>query len=512
VSGARRLWPPIAAPLVLATLFFGRQIASWGSETNRFLFFWQRRDAVLLIAGVLILAAVLYAAGMTLARWKWSRDRRLHELALVVVLVAAGLAQINALSSKPLRGVLLWMAVGALLAWAWRRWPDRLLTIARGACLVLSPLPPILFLQMLLWHPLHLDPQSARPTPPAISGRPPVLIAVFDEWSWFRAAPDGRPAPQFTNLNWLADRSMLVREARSSGPATRYSLPRFIYQRQGEIKAGNGFARWVEQDSAWLSTEVPDMFDRVRERGYRSVLFGFYIPYRALLGADGADRIVSLPSRYKGKTWPGELGLMLMDNVQHLTDPVSETLWPTIQAAAYRDNWLFLNQMLRDSTLEALRKEPDNTLIFAHLPLPHAPFIFNDDGTYRGTFGPDRLVVDSTGYERQLRYADAVLGELIKALQDAGRFDQALVVITSDHTWREEKDSTILAHADAPLRVPLLIKWPGQQRPMVSDQPFCLRALEPVIQAAIASPTPPELTDSLWQVIAESARITKCAT
>jgi len=61
------------------------------------------------------------------------------------------------------------------------------------------------------------------------------------------------------------------------------------------------------------------------------------------------------------------------------------------------------------------------------------------------------------------------------------------------------------------LRVPLLIKWPGQYRPIVGDEPYCLLGFWPLLEAAITPPSPPPLTDSLWQTFAAAGREPRCA-
>jgi arylsulfatase A-like enzyme len=252
------------------------------------------------------------------------------------------------------------------------------------------------------------------------------------------------------------------------------------------------------------------MFDRVRQLGYRSDLIGYYINYRALLGPDGADHIESLPYAYKRRTWRSEVGLMMMRNLQHWTDPVSQLLWPIVSSVVYSQSWVIMHQSMRESLDRALTELPENTFLLAHLPLPHAPFIFEPDGTFRGRYEGERMSNDSAGYSRNLRYTDVVLGEMLDALERAGRLDRSLIVATSDHAWRKEPDSTIARQPDAEIRVPLLIKWPGQDRPLVSDEPYCELGLWPVFQAAMTPPAPPPMTDSLWQALAAAGRERHC--
>ncbi len=505
-------WKAIATALVLATFLAGRQIASWGTPRNRWDYFWQRQDALALIVAVLILSLLVYAIGMALARWQWSRRRRLHELGLILGLIAALLSQFPALNKNPsiTRATLLWLGVGLVVGLAWRKWPDKLAKFARGACLVMFPLVPILFFQIVMWKPWDSREFSTPAGPAAAKGRPLVVLVIFDELSWVRLAPEGQIKEDFPNFKKLAEQSVVMRDAHSAGWATRYAIPRLVFQTNGEVVPGNGEATWKDSSGQRPSVAVPSIFDSLHQHNYRSSVIGFYINYRGLVGPDAPDRVWSLPYAYKRTTWVSEVGLMLMRNLQHWTDPLSQSIWPPLSSRVYSDSWVYLLSTMKTSALKALASEPDNTFLLIHLPLPHAPFIFDEQGRFRGAYQGERMSEDSAGYMRHLHYTDRVLGEFLSVLDSAGRLDSSLVVVTSDHTWRREPDSTLVQQADSGLRVPLLIKWPGQTRPIVSDESFCALGLWPVLEAAIESPAPPAMSDSLWRAISASGRSKTC--
>lgn len=511
---AGRLGRAAATALVLGTALSGRQIASWTTPRNRWDYFWQRSDSVDLILAVLLLSALLFAGGLLLSRWRVTRERRVHELAIVVAIVAAILSQFPALGKDTTltRAALVWAGVAVVVGLLWWKWRDRLARGARALCLIMVPLVPILFLQILSWKSWDIRTEGTGPMPQAANGtgRPLVVFVIFDEWSWFRLAPAGMPAEDFPNARRLASQSVLVTEARSAGPATRYAIPRLLFERHGEVVPGNGEARWQDTAGTVPSAEVPSIFDRLHRLGYRSSVTGFYINYRGLLGADGPDQAWSRSYTYKRSTRPEEVGLMLLQNLQHWTDPLSQALWTPLSTAVYSDSWVTLFRSMRERALASLASEPDNTFLLLHLPLPHAPFVFNADGSFRGRYQGMRMSEDTAGYHRHLQYADHVLGEILQTLDSTGRFDQSLVVVTSDHSWRKEPDSALTRLPDAGLRVPLLVKWPGQKTAMVSGEPFCALGLWPVIEAAIDGPAPPPMSDSLWLSISRAGREKRC--
>ena len=146
--------------------------------------------------------------------------------------------------------------------------------------------------------------------------------------------------------------------------------------------------------------------------------------------------------------------------------------------------------------------------------LPHGPFIFDRHGVntqVRAQF-PVHFNKDDAGvfrcastdnhvrrYRHNLRYLDTVMGELVGALKDAGRFDETLLILTADHNWRVDpqfahfytEQGLALGQFTAldPMpheltHVPLIIKRPRQTRPEIITEAFRLVDLQNVIGPA----------------------------
>jgi arylsulfatase A-like enzyme len=97
-------------------------------------------------------------------------------------------------------------------------------------------------------------------------------------------------------------------------------------------------------------------------------------------------------------------------------------------------------------------------------------------------------------YRESIMGADEALGELLDALERSGRLANAIVIVSSDHG--ESFERGFLGHAgqlvhDAVLRVPLVIKLPGQAAGRVVDTPVSLADLAPtVLDLTGAAPLP----------------------
>lgn len=129
----------------------------------------------------------------------------------------------------------------------------------------------------------------------------------------------------------------------------------------------------------------------------------------------------------------------------------------------------------------------DARLSFAHVVLPHYPWQMTPSGrrytsrsdlasyTERGTWADDEWSVRQAHQQHllQVGYADALVGELIHAMVEAGTWDDALVVVVADHgvSFRsgEPQRQPTDENLDEIYRIPLFVKAPGQRTGQVSD-------------------------------------------
>jgi hypothetical protein len=86
-------------------------------------------------------------------------------------------------------------------------------------------------------------------------------------------------------------------------------------------------------------------------------------------------------------------------------------------------------QMIRESTdyqfdeLHAIVSEPGPTYVFAHILLPHPPFMFLADGN----LDPGRAT-----YESQLRYTNSRIQELVESLLDVPEPERPIIILQAD--------------------------------------------------------------------------------
>jgi hypothetical protein len=130
-------------------------------------------------------------------------------------------------------------------------------------------------------------------------------------------------------------------------------------------------------------------------------------------------------------------------------------------------------------------------LYYLHLILPHQPFNRYPDGTKYEvvdplgmglpdedsrtlfSWSPWTSAVSEQQHLLQAQYTDQVVGQVLDGLQDAGLYDESLVIVASDHGISFESDTAGRyvqpSTVDAIAYAPLLVKRPGQAEGAVDD-------------------------------------------
>jgi hypothetical protein len=125
-------------------------------------------------------------------------------------------------------------------------------------------------------------------------------------------------------------------------------------------------------------------------------------------------------------------------------------------------------------------------LDFLHVLLPHQPWHYLPTGqNYREdaargapfySWATDYVARSARQrHLLQLQAADRLLGRIIGRLKQLGVYDRSLVVVTADHGVAFQKDKSIRGVSPDTYQsvawTPFFLKAPGQQKPVVDDQP-----------------------------------------
>ncbi|HZD03096.1 MAG TPA: sulfatase-like hydrolase/transferase [Actinomycetes bacterium] len=452
-----------------------------GRAPDFFLLHGLGRGGILLLVVVIAMLSplLLWAAGEIAGLLTRGRLRGLSHLAMVTGLLVL-LALETGKQLLPLRGKRLALAAllaGALAGLVYHRWSGLKLWLR-----YLAPAPLVFVLLFATTSPasnLILPERQAAPSAvPALTSParplPPVVLIFLDEFPLkslldSHGQVDERVYPSFAEV---AAHSTWYRNATGIGGWTPFALPSMLT------------GRYPDKSMLGATPDVKVFPDNL------FTLFGHYYNLKAFEtiaqlcpvgrcgqagSSSGLRAVVEDTARlYKQITWP--LG-------DPPTGPKARKQGPT----AYFAN-LKQSQLARvDDFLRSIgAHDPQPSLYFLHLLLPHAPWKYLPDGR---TYNPSSLgtpvkpgsvwptPVQQLNQKRhllQLAYTDRVIGRIMDRLKEQGLYDRSLVVLTADHgegfTPGDRNRALGPRNAADLMWVPLFIKAPHQSSGRVDDR------------------------------------------
>lgn len=491
---------------VWAFLLFAPALGMITLPANRYFWGWTREVLAVRFAVVTAVGLGLIALGGLLRMLTPKRFATLAGLAAAVTLVLLLWWGFQKIASDDPEGLMLQVAMLPILVIgmvqiSWRRgWtlPWWKATLERVA-LCLAPVLPIFWLNALSYPtiPVPFTPGLAQaqqvPDRPGETPADNVYLFVFDEWPYaYSFSPEGQVLPLMPNLAAAAQTMCVFTDGHSPGCHTYASMARLICQRSEPVVVQDpdlGF--WNGRDFL-RAADVDNLFTQPRARGYRTYMVGWYLPYPALLGSSVDfvratlyyDQLGDGPGqRARAFCWDAAIQLLGEATAQR-TIGGSDIL--------HNHSVVWQNQTLLEFTQAILTdRRPSGQFAIFHLPLPHYPFCYGPEGVKPLNVGYDRWSPE--GMNDQLIYLDQVIGRILDQIRAAGKEANSTVILTSDHSWRCDprlrrywSDEAGLGRAQT--HVPLLIRFPGQTRPVLVDAPFSTVNLQRLLQAVRTGP------------------------
>ncbi len=241
--------------------------------------------------------------------------------------------------------------------------------------------------------------------------RPNILFAIADDWGWPHAGAYGDAVVETPTFDRLAEGGFLFEHAYVSSPSCTPS--------RGAILTGQ--YHWRLEGAANLHSVFPDKFKTYPELLEQN---GYFV---------GST----------GKAWgPGK----------------TQTPGRQLAGKRFKD----IHQFLKE-------RDPENPFCFwLGSSDPHRPF---EKGTGEESgmdlskidlpaCYPDHPEIrgDIADYYFEVQRFDSLVGEALKALEDAGQLDNTLVLMTGDHGFPFPRGKSNLYDLGA--RVPLAMMWP----------------------------------------------------
>jgi len=441
---------------------------------------------------LIVATAILYAGLLTALAWLLGRVGWLarHPAALLFAVLGVLVAGTLAVGENAIP-VLLFGVPAALMALAGTHMsgrPTRLRLILRGVVVLLFAAA---LLPLLVPSPGQRSPTLAAPPADA----PNIVMIVLDTVRLDHLSTYGYERETSPALSRIAAQGMRFDEARVNG---MWSLPSHASFFTGLPPSVHGahYENWALEGDTHTIAEV------LSDHGYRTLcVTGNPLISRGLGTAAGFHEVEESWRSY----WVQE----------------SMSVWRMLRPVWDRD---------RDkggaSTVRFLRRwfsqeQRRPFLLVVNVMDPHAPYNdvpaeyqdrFRSDGVSRGEArrlsakvffhhvfaGPlsltdDELDTVKRSYDGSVAYGDAVLGEIVDALDEQGLGDDTLLIVTSDHGELLGEHGGTWGHVhtlyDELLRVPLVMRYP-QRIPAgrVSNVPVESLDLVPTVYAAAGVP------------------------
>ncbi len=496
--------------------------ALWGFAVAQPLFDLLGRNAQFLVAHgarplwiVAVTAMLCFAGPGLLSLVEWLADRmmpafgRLTHRLLVALLAAATILQaLKNLGDLP---GMLWVALagvaGVAVSWAYQR-----LAPIRTYLSILAPAPLVfaaLFLSSSQISPLLWSKDERSISELGKPARPhPIVLVVFDELSLptlmdLTHRIDGLRYPAFASL---ASQSHWFRNATATADNTVLALP--------AILTGRYLAEGQHEDipPATVSNYPQNLFTLLAG-SYRVRAFEHLTELcpEELCGRDETESGVLRARALVSDLWVVYLHRLLPVDLADGLPPIDQQ-WGHFNAVIeerrprVKKSWVGAGgrkveifSAFRDAVGAGAREE---SLHFLHSGLPHVPWrylpsgrnygtrrdrLINNPGLKRGRWTRDPWPV-LQGFQRYLlqqAFADRLLGDLLRTLQETGLYDRALLIVTADHgvsfqpgRLRRRVDRQNFADVMA---VPLFIKLPDQRAGTISDRNVELVDILPTI-------------------------------
>lgn len=317
------------------------------------------------------------------------------------------------------------------------------------------------------WAERDAAPAAGEPAPVSANRNGAAqrgVLLVFDEFDYRLALeqpPDDLALPAFERLR---ARGVEALNAYPPSNATVISMPAML---GGRMVAGIRPWGWtgLDVDYAGGGTQAfpagETLIERLDAAGVTSAIAGWYLPYCRIFPA------------IKDCVQVSAYGFATSIAAQTGFGGALATQWR--QALPWTLGYAGMRQARLMTALERMLDDARHGLVFAHLPVPHFPYLpaagTRAETTYPVPEGPQN-------YFSNLREADAALARVLERLE--ARCAGCLLVVTSDHWWRWSRRHD--GRTDR--RVPFIAAIIGRDEPVRLRRPISNIAVHDLLLAA----------------------------
>lgn len=341
-----------------------------------------------------------------------------------------------------------------------------------------------------------------------MSTDPDVLFLVLDSLRKDRVSTDDHDRETTPTLSKLATYATTYENAFTPAP---WTLPSHASMFTGQFPSEHGVTNGFSDGMSRLPESRPTLAERLSRAGYRTAGFSNNPWVGQLSGLDrGFDEFVE---------WDLEISASAADEEIHTPrERLYSRLHPVLGKAARQPAFLLKRPFFTESLVDRANRwllegadDPSPTFTFLNLMEAHSPYFpparsFEQLGLEppnpieprvlntkllayvmgKTDLEPDTRARIMEYYDACVRYQDEQVARLFTRMQEAGLFEDTLVIVCADHGKtlgdypRDEQPPHYVR--DVNLTVPLWIKRPGQRNGDALEEMFELTSLFDVVR------------------------------
>lgn len=360
------------------------------------------------------------------------RIRRAHLLIPVLLLVAGSGIMMLRFRRVLLRGVVLLVLILT---------PFGFMTIAQALMKAVST-------------PVKDQPsQTIPPVRKATAYQDEVRIVwmIFDELSesiMFSQRPPGLELPA---MDRFRTESVQVTQARSPSSETFLSIPSLLtgIPMSKAYTVGMSKLKVIPKGSSEAASlsSIPNVFTLAREARMETTVVGWFHPYCRLF--DGSlDHCSSRP------VFETVIGQVTAEDKTILISMGNQVraLSPFVRRSLAIDAY---QKILADSNRAV---SIASGIVFLHFSIPHAPVIYDRKNGKLTSFALSNI----RGYVDNVALVDRTFAELRESMEESGQWQRTVVILSSDHPWRDKPEYD----GSTDSFVPFLVSMPDRTGPI----------------------------------------------
>ena len=293
--------------------------------------------------------------------------------------------------------------------------------------------------------------------------RPNLLIILADDLGYGDVSTYHPSDVQTPHLDRLASEGLLFTRMRANCTVCSPSRAALLTGRYADRVGVPGVIRTKPEDSwGYFKPGVPTLADELQRAGYHTAIVGKWH-----LGLESPNT----PNERGFQFFHGFLGDMMDSYTSHLRHEQNymrrnrEVISPSGHATELFTAWAI--EYLRE---RAATEQP--FFLYLAYNAPHFPIEPPPEWVQRVRQRAPQLSEKRLQNVAFVEHLDDAVGRVLQTLTELGLADSTLVAFTSDNggslphaqnndPWRDGKQS----HYDGGLRVPFLVRWPGQITP-----------------------------------------------